>query len=224
MGIMAHAREGISGDGRFLNKAYLVSTRIPLGITGCRYEPSGTAKYPNPRWVISVVAWVQGQPLPELEGGDTGKVSMNAGAMRDQMFQKLTTMLNSSSGPLGPVMMVQQRSPKGQAFYSFEDYTDPMPLAPQPMAAPLPQPYPVQAPPPPVQPAWTPVQTTPLPFNQPTPSVAPQPVAANPQMASLVHQPCGQTVTGFPEFVESAQKYGISHTCPQTGPCYVFFQ
>ncbi len=229
MGVMEQAREGLSGDSKFISKPYLVSTRVPMGITGCRYEPNGTQKYPNPRWVITVVPWSGGGSLPELEPNEPGKVSMNAGATRDQMFQKLVEMLNRQSTALGPVMMVQVKSPKGQAFYSFEDYTDPIPsgysgiMAP-PVGPPLPFPQP--------QPQYQPQPPSPAPQPQAQPPVPPQFQQANPpqpqpagpqQTATLPHPECGQSVTGVPEFVAAVNRYGIAHTCPQLGPCYVWF-
>lgn len=216
MGIMDHVRESMPTDGRFVDKAQLVNSRVPFGIAAIRYEPSGTQRYPVPRWVSTITPWIAGTALPGVEPGEVGKISMNGNPMRDPMFQELSRMVQASGAPIGPLVLTQAISKSGQRVFLFEDY-NPAPAIPTPgpQMAPVGMAHPAGAwaasPPGPA-----PAAAAPLPA---APATAP---AAPATGAIFTCAACHEQVTGQYEHVASVNRMGLPHNCRILGPIHVF--
>jgi hypothetical protein len=164
MGVVDRARKKLPVSGDYLDKDELIRDQNPMGIASCVFDPTHTySGNAAPRWVLSVEPWFEDQEDP------TGLVTFSSNPTRNPMFEDFQAQIEENHNePIGPVVLVKEKSQKGFRFYTLADWSE------TPVSAPVPAPTatPTPARPRPQRPA------APAPDSVPT-AVAPETVPAN---------------------------------------------
>lgn len=120
MGVVDRARKRMPAAGDYLDKDDLIRNQEPMGIAACVFDPNHTySGNPAPRWVLTIIPWFEDQEDPE------GLLTFSSNPTRNPMFEDFQAQIEENHNePIGPVVLVKERSTKGFRFYTLADWTD----------------------------------------------------------------------------------------------------
>lgn len=121
MGVVDRARRKLPATGDYLDKDELIRNQEPMGIANVAFDPSHTySGNPAPRWVLSIIPWFEDQEEPE------GLLTFSSNPTRNPMFEDFQAQIEENHNePIGPVILIKEKSQKGFRFYTLADWVDP---------------------------------------------------------------------------------------------------
>jgi hypothetical protein len=133
MGVADRARKQIPAQGDYLEKDDLIRAQDePFGIANVTYDEKGTNF--GPRWVLTLVPWFDDQEGPK------GLLTFTANPTRNPFMEDLQLQIEENDNePIGPCVLIKDKSQKGYRYYTIDDWSEAAPSAPAPAPAARPQ-------------------------------------------------------------------------------------
>lgn len=130
MGVADRARKRMPSSGDYLEKDDLIRAQDePFGIASVVYDQVGS-NY-GPRWVLSLIPWFEEQENPK------GLLTFTANPTRNPFMEDLQLQIEENDNePVGPCVLIKDKSQKGFRFYTIDDWTEAAPAEPTPAPAP----------------------------------------------------------------------------------------